>query len=133
MIKSPVRRMTSAINLIPQSLYRSLVDIVATRGVVHIEESISKQDVIDRVAAFVQQNVAIETRIQLDVGVLLNGRSVLSIVSSIVGELHAGEQGRDVVCVHRADAVSDLVVGLPGQVATLVAERAWEYLRDWGE
>ena len=53
---------------------------------------------------------------------LFNVRSILIFASAIVSELHTGQQRRDIVSVSRADAVLDLAVGHPSQIARLSVE-----------
>jgi hypothetical protein len=48
---------------------------------------------------------------------LLDELQVLCILRAVVGELDTREQGRDEVVVRWIDAVFDLAVGHPGQVA----------------
>lgn len=79
-------------------------------------------DVIDRVAVVVHEDVAIISRVELDVDVLLNVRGVFIILGAVVGELHAGEQRGHGVSVRGLDAVLDLAVGRPCQVARLPVE-----------
>ena len=61
--------------------------------------------------------------------VLLDELQVLCIVRTVIGELHAREQGRDEVVVGWVDAVLDLAVSHPGQVARLSMKSVW---RDFG-
>lgn len=125
MVESSIWRTAGPVNLIPQGLCCSFVDLVATRDIVHVQESVSETDVIDRVTVIVKQDIAIEARVEHDIGMLFNVRSVLVLVSAIIGELYAGQQRRDIVCVRWADAVLDLAVRHPGQIARLSVERAW--------
>lgn len=121
-VKSSIWCATSTVNLVPQCLRGSFVDLIATRDVVHIEESVSEPNVVDRVAVVVKQDVAIEARVKDNVGVLLDVRSILVFVSAIVSELYTRQQRRDIVCVSRTDAVLDLAVSHPGQIARLSVE-----------
>ena len=124
MIESSIRCAASTINLVPQSLRCCLVDFVATRDVVHIQEGMSESDVVDRVAVVVKQDIAVEARVKDDVGMLFNVRSILVFVSAIVSELYTRQQRRDFLCVSRADSVFDLAVGHPSQIARLSMEFA---------
>lgn len=122
MIKSSIRRAASTVNLVPQGLRCCLVYFVTTRDVVHIQEGMSETDIIDRVAVIVKQDIAVEARVKDDVGMLFNVRSILIFVSAIISELHTGQQRRDIVSMSRADAVLDLAVGHPSQIARLSVE-----------
>jgi hypothetical protein len=124
-IKASVRCATSTVDLVPQSLRCSFVDLIATRDVVHVEEGMSEADVIDRIAVIVEQDIAVKAGVKHNVGMLFDVRNILVIVSAIVGEFHTGQQCRDIVCMRWTDAVLDLGVGHPGQVARLSMERAW--------
>jgi hypothetical protein len=53
MIKPSIRRAEAAIDLIAQSLRGGLVDFLAARQVVHVEESVAEAGVVDRVAVVV--------------------------------------------------------------------------------
>ena len=90
MIKSSIRCAASTVNLVSQSLRRGLVDVVTTRNVVHVKERVTKSDVVDRVTVIVKQNIAVEARIQYNIGMLLDVCRVLVVVSTIVSEFHAG-------------------------------------------
>lgn len=90
MVKPPIRCATSTVNLVPQGLRCRLVYLVATRDVVHVQESVSEANVIDRVAVVVKQDIAVEARVKDDVGMLLDVRSILVIVGAIISELHTG-------------------------------------------
>jgi len=57
----------AAIDLIAKSLRSSFVDFFPARQVVHVEESVAEADVVDRVAVVVEQNLACEAGVQLDV------------------------------------------------------------------
>jgi hypothetical protein len=61
MIKPSIRRAEAAIDLIAQSLRGGLVDFLAARQVVHVEESVAEAGVVDRVAVVVGQDLAGET------------------------------------------------------------------------
>jgi len=90
MVESSVRCAASTVNLVSQSLGCGLVDLVATRDVVHVQESMSEADVIDRVAVIVEQDIAVEARVKHDVGMLFDVRNILVVVSAIIGEFHTG-------------------------------------------
>jgi len=123
-IKSTIWCAASTVNLVPQGLRCRLVDFVATRDVVHIQEGMSEANVIDRVAVVVKQDIAVEARVKDDVGMLFNVRSILVVVSAVVSKLYTRQECRDIVCVSRADAVLDLAVGHPSQIARLSVEFA---------
>jgi hypothetical protein len=53
MIEPSIRRAKAAIDLIAQSLRGGLVDFLAARQVVHVEESVAEAGVVDRVAVVV--------------------------------------------------------------------------------
>lgn len=82
-------------------------------------------NVIDRVAVVVHQDVTVVARIQLDVYVLLNVRSIFIVLGAVVRELHPRQQRGHGVGVRRLDSVLDLAVGHPCQVARLPVKRAW--------
>jgi hypothetical protein len=67
MVKPSVRRTEAPIDLIAQSLRRSLVDFFAARQIVHVKKSVAEANVVDRVAVVVGQDLAVEARVQLDV------------------------------------------------------------------
>ena len=62
---------------------------------------------------------------------LLDELQVLCILCAVIGEFHAREQGRDEVIVGRVDAVLDLAVGHPGQVARLAVEGIRREFSSW--
>lgn len=55
---------------------------------------------------------------------LFDVRGVLVIVSAVIGELDTRQQRRNIVRVCWANAVLDLAVGHPRQIARLAVERA---------
>lgn len=122
MIKSPIRRAATTVDLIPQGLRRNFVDLLPARDVVHVKKRVPEADVIDRVAVIVHEDVAIVARVELDIHVLLNVRSVFIILGAVVGELHTRQQRGHGVGVRGLDAVLDLAVGRPCQVARLPVE-----------
>lgn len=90
MIESSIRCTTSTVDLVSQSLRGCFVHVVAARNVVHVQEGVSEADIVDRVAVIVEQDVAVEARVKDDVGVLLDVRSILVIVGTIISELYTG-------------------------------------------
>ena len=157
MVEPSIWRAEAAIDLIAQSLRRGQVDFLPTRQIVHVEESVAEANIVDRVTVVVEQDLASESRVQLNVDldktvrsamvplfslqnvcfrsiglaskcltyVLLDKLQVLCVVCALIGELHARKQGRDEVVVSWVDAVLDLAVGHPGQVARLAMECVW--------
>lgn len=125
MVKPSIWRAATAVDLVLQGLRCSFINLLSTRHVVHVKERVPEADIINRVAVVVHQDVAVKARVELDVYVLLNERSVFIILCPLVGELHGRKQRGDGIGVRGLDAVLDLAVGHPFQVARLPVERAW--------
>lgn len=133
MIKASIGRTPRTIDLIPQSLRRSLVDLHSTRHVVHIQKRMSKANIIDRIAIIVSQNRAIPRRIKLNVDVVLDISGVFVVLRAIVRHFDARKQRRDEVIVCWVATMFHLAVGHPGQVARFAMETIVGDLRAVGD
>jgi hypothetical protein len=74
MIKPSIRRAEAAIDLVAQGLGCGFVDFLAARQIIHVEEGVAEADVVDRVAVVVEQDLAGEAGVELDVDLWIDGR-----------------------------------------------------------